>query len=91
MNEINKPSAVSRSRFQRSIDDFVGKRYGAGEAFYGRRTSDMSDEVNKALTLTLTLTLTLPYPNSNPIGLQRDLRQVGARCQQHLEYYGFEG
>lgn len=32
------------SKFDRIIDDFVGKRFGAGEAFYGKRTSALSDE-----------------------------------------------
>ena len=26
------------------IDDFVGKRYGAGEAWYGKKKSDLSDD-----------------------------------------------
>lgn len=30
--------------FERSLNDFIGKRYGAGEAFYGRRQSDLSEE-----------------------------------------------
>lgn len=33
-----------QSKFDRTIDDFVGKRYGAGEAWYGKRTAGMSDE-----------------------------------------------
>jgi hypothetical protein len=41
--------SAKRSKFSRSIDDFVGKRYGAGEAFYGKRTSDMSDEAYNAI------------------------------------------
>jgi hypothetical protein len=44
----NRQSSKSRKKastfFSRVIDDFVGKRYGAGEAFYGKRTSVMSEE-----------------------------------------------
>jgi hypothetical protein len=38
-----------KSKFDRVVDDFIGKRYGAGETFYGQRTSEMSDEeyINK--------------------------------------------
>jgi len=32
------------SKFDRIIDDFVGKRYGAGEAWYGTKRSEMSDD-----------------------------------------------
>ena len=35
---------VVRSRFDRVLDDFIGKRFGAGEAFYGKRTSTLSDD-----------------------------------------------
>lgn len=31
------------TKFDRTIDDFIGKRYGAGEAFYGRRVSDLDE------------------------------------------------
>ena len=52
LTEIRKKDFVLRaekekprqSKFDRTIDDFVGKRYGAGEAWYGRRTALMSDE-----------------------------------------------
>lgn len=30
--------------FERSLDDFIGKRYGAGEAFYGQRTSRLTED-----------------------------------------------
>jgi len=33
-----------KSKFDRAVDDFVSKRYGQGEAWYGKRTSDLSDE-----------------------------------------------
>lgn len=43
--EIKSPKPKNRrSKFDRIVDDFVQKKYGAGEAFYGRRTQDMSDE-----------------------------------------------
>lgn len=48
-------SKKRRSKFDRIVDDFVQKKYGAGEAFYGRRTADMSDEefdkTNKIVTV----------------------------------------
>lgn len=37
-------SSVIPSKFDRVLDDFIGKKFGAGEAFYGRRTSTLSDE-----------------------------------------------
>ena len=37
-----KPS--TKSKFDRVVDDFIGKRYGAGEYFYGRQTSKLSDD-----------------------------------------------
>jgi len=45
----NGSEKKTRSKFDRVIDDFVGKRFGAGEAFYGKRTSDMSDEQFSAI------------------------------------------
>jgi hypothetical protein len=33
------------TKFDRVVNDFVGKRYGAGAAFYGKRESDLSEEV----------------------------------------------
>ncbi len=43
---------VKSTKFDRIIADFVGKRYGAGQVFYGRRTSQLSEaeyqqELNK--------------------------------------------
>ena len=32
------------TKFDRVIEDFIGKRYGAGEAFYGKRLSDLDDD-----------------------------------------------
>ena len=32
------------------VSDFVGKRYGAGAAFYGKRASDLSEEAYAELT-----------------------------------------
>lgn len=51
----DKPKAApsKSTMFERSLNDFIGKRYGAGEAFYGRRQSDLSEEEfqeKKALT-----------------------------------------
>jgi hypothetical protein len=37
------------TKFDRVLDDFVGKRYGAGEAFYGKRKSALSEEDFQAL------------------------------------------
>jgi len=41
-NKGKKPP--SKSKFDRVVDDFIGKRYGAGEFFYGQQTSKLSDE-----------------------------------------------
>jgi hypothetical protein len=38
------PEKPKSSKFDRVIDDFVGKRFGAGEAWYGKQKSTMSDE-----------------------------------------------
>ncbi len=44
-NDGNKPPRPAvKSKFDRVVDDFVGKRYGAGEFFYGRQTSKLSNE-----------------------------------------------
>lgn len=37
------------TKFDRVVDDFIGKRYGAGEAFYGKRTSGLSEEEYQAM------------------------------------------
>lgn len=39
------------TKFDRVLDDFVGKRYGAGEAFYGKRKSGLSEDDFQALRL----------------------------------------
>lgn len=38
------PRPKKNTAFERSLNDFIGKRYGAGEAFYGRRLSDLSED-----------------------------------------------
>lgn len=43
-NDLGKKIKKAQNKFDRSIDDFMGKRYGKGEVFYGKRTSDMSEE-----------------------------------------------
>ena len=40
----NSNKKVKSTKFDRIIDDFVGKKYGAGQAFYGPRTSGLSEE-----------------------------------------------
>lgn len=40
-DDDSKPKST---KFSRMLDDFVGKKYGAGEAFYGKRTSDLSED-----------------------------------------------
>lgn len=39
-----KSSKLWDSKFDRALDDFMGKRYGNGESFYGKRLSDLSDD-----------------------------------------------
>ena len=43
-NDDNGSNKPGRSKFDRALDDFIGKRYGNGEAFYGKRLADMDDE-----------------------------------------------
>lgn len=43
-------NAKKSSKFDRILDDFIGKKFGAGEAFYGKRTSTLSDEEYAELT-----------------------------------------
>jgi len=38
--ELSKPKST---KFDRVLDDFVGKRYGAGEAWYGKKKSGFTD------------------------------------------------
>ena len=38
------------TKFDRVVSDFVGKRYGAGAAFYGARSSDLSEEEYAEMT-----------------------------------------
>ena len=40
----DEPEKKKSTKFDRAIDDFIGKRYGAGEAFYGKRMSDLDEE-----------------------------------------------
>jgi uncharacterized protein YbjT (DUF2867 family) len=40
----NPPPPAVKSKFDRVVDDFIGKRYGAGEFFYGAQTSKLSNE-----------------------------------------------
>lgn len=40
----DEPEKKKSTKFDRVIDDFIGKRYGAGEAFYGKRMSDLDEE-----------------------------------------------
>ena len=42
--EDKKPAKPKKSKFDRVVDDFIGKRYGAGETFYGQRISQLTDE-----------------------------------------------
>jgi hypothetical protein len=35
---------VKSTKFDRVVNDFIGKRYGAGSYFYGQRLSDLSEE-----------------------------------------------
>ena len=39
-----KPAGSKNTGFERGLSDFIGKRYGAGEAFYGKRLSDQTEE-----------------------------------------------
>ena len=40
----DQSNTKQNTMFERVIDDFIGKRYGAGEAFYGKRTSRLTEE-----------------------------------------------
>lgn len=40
----NKSPILGKSRFDRLLDDFVNKRYGGGQAFYGKRLSSLSED-----------------------------------------------
>lgn len=42
--ESEKAGKRKSTKFDRVLDDFVGKRYGAGEAFYGKRKSELSED-----------------------------------------------
>jgi len=44
MRLLSMNSPPKKSKFDRAIDDFMGKRYGKGEAWYGKRMSDLSDD-----------------------------------------------
>lgn len=44
-----KDGKKPNTKFDRVLDDFVGKRYGAGEAFYGKRKSALSEDDFQAL------------------------------------------
>lgn len=39
-----KGGSKKSTAFERGLNDFIGKRYGAGESFYGRRQSRLSEE-----------------------------------------------
>ncbi len=40
----NNNNKVKSTKFDRIIDDFIGKKYGSGQYFYGPRTSGLSEE-----------------------------------------------
>ena len=40
----NNNKKVKSTKFDRVIDDFIGKKYGSGQYFYGPRTSGLSEE-----------------------------------------------
>lgn len=40
----DKGGTKKSTKFERGLNDFIGKRYGAGESFYGRRQSRLSEE-----------------------------------------------
>ena len=42
--EDKKPMKPKKSKFDRVVDDFIGKRFGAGDYFYGERISQLTDE-----------------------------------------------
>lgn len=42
--EEKKPTKPKKSKFDRVVDDFIGKRFGAGDYFYGERISQLTDE-----------------------------------------------
>ena len=41
---IPDKTPIKSTKFDRIVDDFLNKRYGAGEAFYGKSTSKLSEE-----------------------------------------------
>lgn len=43
-NKDKSNDVKKNTMFDRVVDDFIGKRYGAGEAFYGKRTSQLTEE-----------------------------------------------
>ena len=43
-NPNNNNNKVKSTKFDRIIDDFIGKKYGSGQYFYGPRTSGLSEE-----------------------------------------------
>ena len=46
MNTGNDPSPQKpkSTKFERTLNDFIGKRYGAGESFYGKAQAKLSEE-----------------------------------------------
>jgi len=51
-NDGNPPQSkkAKSTKLDRVIDDFIGKKYGAGEKFYGKRTSGLTeDEYNELI------------------------------------------
>ena len=50
-DENSQDRKKPNTKFDRVLDDFVGKRYGAGEAFYGKRKSALSEDDFQALRL----------------------------------------
>jgi len=48
-NNNEKKEVKKSTKFDRVVDDFIGKRYGAGEAFYGKRTSQLSEDEYQAM------------------------------------------
>lgn len=85
------PAQFGRSSmFERSLSDFVGKRYGAGEAFYGARLSDLSEgEYQEMSAAKAKDVYAEPPPRDNAILVVGSLDGVGQWVAYDLVEKGF--
>lgn len=78
------------TKFDRVIDDFIGKRYGAGEAFYGKRMSDLDEDAYSEIqNRNKPRSFSNNPPKENAIAIYGSLDSIGQFLVYELNEKGF--